>query len=75
MPFFLLKLLLSRGQSQGGEIHEQDVARRLNFSSGVLANRKLSLVLSPKVNMKPDTNLSRRSSVILCNRHQIDFQS
>ena len=29
-------------------------------------------MLSPKVNMKPGTNLSRRSSIFYCNRHQID---
>ena len=32
-------------------------------------------MLPPKVIMKPDTNLSRRSSIFYCNRHQIDRTS
>ena len=35
------------------------------------ANGKLSLALSPEVNMKPGTNLSRFSSIFWCNRHNI----
>ena len=32
-------------------------------------------MLPPKVIMKPDTNLSQRSSIFYCNRHQIDRTS
>ena len=32
-------------------------------------------MLSPNINMKADTNLSRRSSIFQCNRHQIDWTS
>ena len=32
-------------------------------------------MLSSNVNMKPGTNLSRRSSIFQCNRHQIDWTS
>ena len=32
-------------------------------------------MLSPNINMKPGANLSRRSSIFECNRHQIDWTS
>ena len=32
-------------------------------------------MLSPNINMKAGTNLSRRSSIFQCNRHQIDWTS